>query len=119
MNIIEKFKLADNILFDTLKSIAEPEFLTKKEKTRMRKVKEEKLSNQKAILWLNLIKEAGEYMNRNNLRYGQSVFNTAHRNFPDEVASLAGTDKDCFYDDSKTGVFLEALIDIVGNEYYW
>ena len=42
-------------------------------------------------------------------RLGQAYFNYAYEHFPKEADKLRGTDLDCFYDDKKIPVFLNAL----------
>ena len=42
-------------------------------------------------------------------RLGQAYFNYAYELFPRDVDTIRGTEYDCFYDDSKIGIFLFAL----------
>ena len=47
------------------------------------------------------------------IRYGQAIFNTAYKMYPDAVDKLRGTDLDCFYRDEKVDKFLDALADLL------
>lgn len=62
-----------------------------------------------------LIKRNAEQLIRVNteIRYGQAVFNTAHKRFPEAANCLRGTKYDCFYDDSKVDEFLLELQTVV------
>lgn len=58
-----------------------------------------------------LIKRNAEQFIKVNteIRYGQAVFNAAHKRFPEAANCLRGTKHDCFYDDSKVDEFLLEL----------
>lgn len=46
---------------------------------------------------------------RKQYRYGQLIFNVAYDLYPTQTNQLRGTLVDCFYDNTKVDVFLQAL----------
>ena len=67
----------------------------------------------KASLIFDLIKIKEKilyYINIENLRKGQSLFNAVYAIRPDIADSLRGTDKDCFYNDEKINDFMEEVM---------
>jgi hypothetical protein len=44
-------------------------------------------------------------------RVGQALFNMCYVNFPEQVDTLRGTDKDCFYICDRKEIFINALIE--------
>lgn len=55
-------------------------------------------------------KDADAFIKVNTeIRYGQAVFNAAHKRFPEAANCLRGTKYDCFYNDSKVEEFLLEL----------
>jgi hypothetical protein len=49
------------------------------------------------------------------IRKGQAVYNNAHIEWPDIVGPLAGSEKDCYFDDSKIPVFLNHIERIINE----
>ena len=46
-------------------------------------------------------------------RVGQALFNYAYEMYPKEADLIRGTDKDCFYNDTKCQAFLDELNTLV------
>jgi hypothetical protein len=52
---------------------------------------------------------AKKEMVHDDIRWGQAVFNVISAYLPKEAIRLVGTNKDCFYEDSKVEEFLDEI----------
>jgi hypothetical protein len=50
-------------------------------------------------------------VNQTSWRYGQALFNTVHRHYPDFADSVRGSDIDCFHRTTMTPEFEKALME--------
>jgi len=48
-------------------------------------------------------------------RIGQAVFNMCYANFPQQVDTLRGTDKDCFHNNDKIQDFINGILEQYEN----
>jgi len=70
------------------------------------------MTREEAILQVNVILQiVNQRMYPVGWRIGQALFNMCYVNFPEQVDTLRGTDKDCFYKNDKKELFINALLE--------